>query len=437
MHQTIINRCHLIIFQIILASGLASCSTIDYRELMVSDSSIDRITLSATEIASMGPRNAGTLQEERIADLIVNRIKEHKISVSRQRFEFQTFEIDSAFFVVDGLTLTPEFIGMNPYSNQVDFQGNFVLYDEINGLEEGQNRIMIADRPEAFFTALQAESSEFVMLSADDYSRVKAQSGRIAHLIVKGQVATRSSSNIEAVLGNNAIDTGAVYLTAHYDSYLDSPGANDNGTGLAALLEMACLLKEVEKSLPVNVHLVFMGAEEVGILGSRVYVNTNIEALKGCKVVINFDTFGGNEGPYIGVSKGIHETQGEGIGDQLDPILLNRALEGPEGEWRLLHPALFPMIMANNYPEWVQNVVDSAANLLEMDIYTKSLLSDHLSFAQAGIPAISIQSREHQIHSINDTPENLNSETIASCFLLSWEVLKQLLQANELDERAE
>ena len=97
----------------------------------------------------------------------------------------------------------------------------------------------------------------------------------------------------------------------------------------------------------------------------------------------------------------------------------------------MLHPALFPLVMANNYPEWAQNIVDSAAKALDMEIYTKSLMSDHLSFAQAGIPAISIQSREHQIHSINDTPENMNSETIASCFLLSWEVLKRLLQANE------
>ena len=194
---------------------------------------------------------------------------------------------------------------------------------------------------------------------------------------------------------------------------------------------MGFMLKQVERSLPVNVHLVFMGAEEVGILGSRVYVNTHIEALKDCKLVINFDTFGGDEGPYIAVTKGVNGTPEEGIRDQLDPVMLNRALEGPEGKWRLLHPALFPLVTANNYPKWVQDIVDSAANALDMEIYTRSMMSDHLSFAQAGIPAISIQSREHQIHSVNDTPKNMNSETIASCFLLSWEVMKQLLQANE------
>lgn len=431
MFQLVRAHCHLNVFLIILALLAVSCSTDDYREFSVADSSIDNMILTATEIASMGPRNAGTPQEESIADMIVDRIKEDKIIVSRQRFEFQTFGIDSAFLVVDGETFMPEFIGMNPFIGPVDFQGEMVLYDEIIELEEGQNKVMIADRPEVFFMALQAASNKFVMLSSEDYSRLKEQPSRSAQLIVKGKVATRSSSNIEAVLGNNDSDAGAVYLTAHYDSYLESPGANDNGTGLAALLEMGSMLKQVERSLPVNVHLVFMGAEEVGILGSRVYVNTHIEALKDCKLVINFDTFGGDEGPYIAVTKGVNGTPEEGIRDQLDPVMLNRALEGPEGKWRLLHPALFPLVTANNYPKWVQDIVDSAANALDMEIYTRSLMSDHLSFAQAGIPAISIQSREHQIHSVNDTPKNMNSETIASCFLLSWEVMKQLLQANE------
>lgn len=431
MLQVIRTLCHLNTLLLILALLASSCHTADYQEFSVADSSINNIILTATELASMGPRNAGTPQEESIADMIIDRMKEDKISFIRQRFEFQTFEFDSAFLVVDGETFTPEFIGMNPFNGPVDFQAEMVLYDEMIELEEGQNKLMIADRPETFFMALQAASNEFVMLSSEDYSKLKEQPSRIAHLCVKGQVTSSSSSNIEAVLGNNDSDAGAIYLTAHYDSYLESPGANDNGTGLAALLEMASMLKQVEPSLPVNVHLVFMGAEEVGILGSRVYVNTHIEALKDCKLVINFDTFGGNEGPYIAVSEGVNGTPEEGIRDRLDPVMLNRALEGPEGKWRLLHPALFPLVMANNYPEWAQNIVDSAAKALDMEIYTRSLMSDHLSFAQAGIPAISIQSREHQIHSINDTPENMNSETIASCFLLSWEVLKKLLQANE------
>ena len=33
-------------------------------------------------------------------------------------------------------------------------------------------------------------------------------------------------------------------IGAHYDSYLDAPGANDNGSGIAALLELARLLKD-------------------------------------------------------------------------------------------------------------------------------------------------------------------------------------------------
>ena len=431
MLKVIRTHSHLNFFLLNLALLASSCRTADYREFYLTDSSIENIILTATELATMGPRNAGTPQEERVADMINDRMKENKINCDRQRFEFQTFEIDSSFLIVNGETFMPEFIGMNPFNGPVDFREDMVLYDEMIELEEGQNKLMIADSPEMFFMALQAAGKAFVMLSSEDYSKLKEQSGRTAQLGIKGQLTSRSSSNIEAVLGNNDSEAGAIYLTAHYDSYLESPGANDNGTGLAALLEMASILKQVEPSLPVNVHLVFMGAEEVGILGSRVYVNTHIEALKDCKLVINFDTFGGNEGPYIAVSEGVNGTPEEGIRDHLDKVMLNRALEGPDGKWRLLHPALFPLVMANNYPEWAQNIVDSTANALDMEIYTRSLMSDHLSFAQAGIPAISIQSREHQIHSINDTPENMNSETIASCFLLSWEVLKRLLQANE------
>ncbi|WP_200875051.1 M28 family peptidase [Methylomarinum vadi] len=34
-------------------------------------------------------------------------------------------------------------------------------------------------------------------------------------------------------------------IGAHYDSVLGSPGANDNGSGVAALLELSRLFKEV------------------------------------------------------------------------------------------------------------------------------------------------------------------------------------------------
>ena len=46
-------------------------------------------------------------------------------------------------------------------------------------------------------------------------------------------------SNIEAALTGTSRGTEIVLLGAHYDTVSGSPGANDNGTGVAALLELS------------------------------------------------------------------------------------------------------------------------------------------------------------------------------------------------------
>lgn len=58
---------------------------------------------------------------------------------------------------------------------------------------------------------------------------------------------------------------------AHFDSVRQGPGADDNGTGTAALLELAGVLhgREMKRS----VRIIFFNLEEVGLIGSQAYVN--------------------------------------------------------------------------------------------------------------------------------------------------------------------
>ncbi len=82
----------------------------------------------------------------------------------------------------------------------------------------------------------------------------------------------QTSQNVIAVKKPENIENPEiVYVTAHYDSVPDSPGANDNGSGTATLLELAKIMKH----LPVNkeVRFVAFGAEEIGLVGSRYYVS--------------------------------------------------------------------------------------------------------------------------------------------------------------------
>ncbi len=61
----------------------------------------------------------------------------------------------------------------------------------------------------------------------------------------------------------------AVLLSAHYDSVPAGPGAADDGSGVAALLEIASALRAEPAAAPVL--LVFDDAEEAGLLGARAF----------------------------------------------------------------------------------------------------------------------------------------------------------------------
>ncbi|OBH90085.1 M28 family metallopeptidase [Mycobacterium sp. E2989] len=93
---------------------------------------------------------------------------------------------------------------------------------------------------------------------------------------VIAQTKTGSTSNV-------------VMAGAHLDSVPDGPGINDNGSGVAAVLETALRLGS---SPPVRnaVRFGFWGAEELGLIGSRNYVESlDLAALKNIALYLNFD----------------------------------------------------------------------------------------------------------------------------------------------------
>ncbi|MDT3709165.1 MAG: M28 family metallopeptidase [Pseudomonadaceae bacterium] len=82
-----------------------------------------------------------------------------------------------------------------------------------------------------------------------------------------------------------------VMVGAHLDSVAEGPGINDNGSGSAALLEMALLMS---KAHPLNkVRFAWWGAEESGLVGSTHYV-TQLpdEEKRRIKAYLNADMIG-------------------------------------------------------------------------------------------------------------------------------------------------
>lgn len=78
---------------------------------------------------------------------------------------------------------------------------------------------------------------------------------------------------------------------SHLDSVPAGPGINDNGSGSMANLEMAIQLAKSGKK-PVNqVLFAFWGAEELGLLGSRHFVQRLTEdgTISDIALNLNFD----------------------------------------------------------------------------------------------------------------------------------------------------
>ena len=85
---------------------------------------------------------------------------------------------------------------------------------------------------------------------------------------------------------NNVVMSGA-----HLDSVNEGPGINDNGSGSAALIEIA---EQLGKVRPQNtVRFAWWGAEESGLVGSTYYVNNLSQAERDkIAVYLNYDMIG-------------------------------------------------------------------------------------------------------------------------------------------------
>lgn len=88
----------------------------------------------------------------------------------------------------------------------------------------------------------------------------------------------------------------AVLVVAHYDSAPRSPGASDNGAGVAALLELGRLLR-ARGPHKNDVVLLFSDGEEVGLLGAGAFLRLH-PVVERVRAVINVEARG-TSGPAI------------------------------------------------------------------------------------------------------------------------------------------
>ena len=105
------------------------------------------------------------------------------------------------------------------------------------------------------------------------------------------QAAGRPVVNLIGVLPGRDREGPAVLLMAHHDTVWDSPGAADDSTGVAAILEA---VRAIQTRGPIERDLIvlFTDAEELGLDGMRLFLDEHALAQR-VGIVVNLEARGG------------------------------------------------------------------------------------------------------------------------------------------------
>jgi Zn-dependent M28 family amino/carboxypeptidase len=126
-----------------------------------------------------------------------------------------------------------------------------------------------------------------VSVSKADGALLRSESGS-ATLKLSAETTTLHARNVIAQT-RTGLTSDVVMAGAHLDSVPEGPGINDNGSGVAAVLETALQLGS-SPQIHNAVRFGFWGAEELGLVGSRKYVESlDVNALKDIALYLNFD----------------------------------------------------------------------------------------------------------------------------------------------------
>jgi hypothetical protein len=97
--------------------------------------------------------------------------------------------------------------------------------------------------------------------------------------------------NVVATLPGSDISSNAIFIIcAHHDSVREGPGADDDGSGVAAVLMTAKILSHY--AFNYTIRFITFSGEEVGLYGSYMYARDAYQRGDNIVAVINIDCFG-------------------------------------------------------------------------------------------------------------------------------------------------
>jgi Zn-dependent M28 family amino/carboxypeptidase len=204
----------------------------------------------------------------------------------------------------------------------------------------------------------------------------------VLRVSIKTRVAKVATQNVIGMVRGTRQPDSFLVVCAHYD-HLGKigkstlfPGANDNASGIAFMLEFAAYFSK--NPLPYSLVFIAFSGEEAGLLGSYHFVNNPLIPLHKIRFVINLDLLGFGEKGATVVNASLHEAE------------FNRLLE---------------INKSKNY-------------LPEIKARGKAANSDHFPFSEKGVPAFFLYTLGGPgfYHDIDDKAESVTFSRFAETF---------------------
>ena len=250
------------------------------------------------------------------------------------------------------------------------------------------------DHPEILSKAAEYIASEFRPTGA----RVSFQEFEVDHTRYR---------NVIAEYGPQTSDV--LVIGAHYDTAGDQPGADDNASGVAGLLELGRLLSTT--GLKAKVILAAYALEEppyfrTAEMGSAVHAKSLSEGGASVKLMISLEMIG-----YFSDREN----------SQSFPLSLLKLFYPTRGNFILVVDRLF-----SNHAQGLKSAMSAATDLPVYSINAPAFIpgvdfSDHLNFWNRGFPAVMVTDtsfyRNDAYHTRADTADRLDYQKMAQVVL--------------------
>lgn len=280
-------------------------------------------------------RVGGSEEEKKAAELIMEEVNRAGENAEREhiRGEYMTFRIPDANVIKCSLLAAGREIPCVPFlrSGNIDRECDLVYLDEASEIDfagagnlEGKAVLLNKLTDEKVYKRLvEHKASAFLVMqgkyylaegqaslyprrlrehftrnglipgfviSASDALRLVQEGVGKLHLTLEQEDREPESRNICAVIEGTDLKEESIVLTAHYDSVPVGTGSWDNATGTTALL--AIFRHFAAHPARRTLRFVWCGSEELGLLGSKAYVEQKEELLEKIGFCFNFDMCG-------------------------------------------------------------------------------------------------------------------------------------------------